>query len=339
MRTDDGTLTVDPVISRLLGFDAAETTLGLADWLARVHPDERERIRRQALAPWGENEALRESEFRVCPGNYGCRWLLARGKAVETAPGKGVVVGTVVDITEIKTATESIRALTGQLIAAQESERARIARDLHDNVAQDLSTLKISFETLLDTVPGLGDALKDRLDALSRLLGRSISSVRDLALALRPPDLEYLGLVRSLQRLCEDFMAASGLRTSFGAVGLEGITPGHDVAINLYRIAQEALSNARRHSGCDTVSVRLVESHPMLILRVADNGHGFDPERRSGDETGRRGMGLVNMRERAMLLGGSLRVVSAPDQGTTIVASIPYAQEPGSTEDAPTPDC
>lgn len=337
MRADDGSLTVDPVIARMLGFPAEEMRLALLEWLARVHPDDRERVRREALAPWGARDVLRESELRVGPIGGECRWLLARGRTIEKTPGQGSVMGTVVDITALREATDNIRALTGQLIAAQESERARIARDLHDNVAQDLSTLKISFETLLDTAPGLAPALKDRLDALSRLLGRSIGSVRDLALALRPPDLEYLGLVRSLRRLCEDFMAVSGLRTSFAAVGLEGVQPGYDAAINLYRIAQEALSNARRHSGGDTVTVRLVESHPMLILRVGDNGHGFDPGLVPTDETGRRGMGLVNMRERAVLLGGTLRVVTAPDQGTTIVAAIPYVEE-GEQADAPTAD-
>jgi signal transduction histidine kinase len=332
LRVADGTLTVDPVIARQLGFDPSPTGLPLSDWLARIHPDDRERVRRESLAGWAEDEPARESEFRVLTEGAECRWFLTRGKAIGSAAGQGTVVGTAVDVTELKRATENIRALTGQLIAAQESERTRIARDLHDNVAQDLSTLKISFETLLDRKPGADPALRERLDALAGLLGRCIGSVRDLALTLRPPDLEYLGLAKSLRRLCEDFMAASGLATSFTAVGLERIAPDHDVAINLYRIAQEALSNARRHSDASSVSVRLMESHPRLILRVADDGQGFDPDQVPTDETGRRRMGLVNMRERAALFGGSLRVVSGPGQGTTIVAAIPYVQEGKSVE-------
>lgn len=326
LRLADGTLTIDPVIARLVGLPPEAGSLALEDWLARIHPDDRDRMRREVQRPWTGEEPPRENEFRVLGDGMVCRWLLSRGKAIELAPGRETVVGTAVDISALKQATENIRALTGQLIAVQESERARIARDLHDNVAQDLSTLKISFETLLDRTSGGDPVIRERLGDLAGLLGRSIGSVRDLALAMRPPDLEYLGLVKSLRRLCEDFMAASTLSTSFAAVGMEGITPDHDVAINLYRIAQEALSNARRHAEATTITVRLVESHPMLILRVADDGHGFDPAQARTGEDGRRGMGLVNMRERAALFGGTLRIVSGPE-GTTVVAAIPYVQE------------
>lgn len=337
LRLADGSLTVDPVIARQLGLPEQSATLSLEDWLARIHPEDRERLRREARSPWAEGEPPRENEFRVLAAGIDCRWFLSRGKVFDTTPGRETVVGTAMDITVLRQATENIRALTGQLIAVQESERARIARDLHDNVAQDLSTLKISFETLLDRTGAVDPAVRERLDALTGLIGRCIVSVRNLALAMRPPDLEYLGLVKSLRRLCEDFMAASGLPTSFSAVGMEGIVPDHDLAINLYRIAQEALSNARRHAEAGRITVRLVESHPMLILRVADDGQGFDPARAGADESGRRGMGLVNMRERAALFGGNLRIVSGPG-GTTVVAAIPYVQEKASP-DAPTAYC
>ncbi|MHC1789924.1 sensor histidine kinase [Solidesulfovibrio sp.] len=335
-----GTVSVDPVIAALLGYEAPGHPQPASLWLARLHDEDQGRVR-QAAQTIGDNQVF-ELELRAVAASGQIVWFLCRGRIVPGPDGSPrQVVGTAVDITELKRAAESIRALSARLMRAQETERSTIARDLHDNVAQDLSSLKIAYETLLDGQSGVPEALQGRLEAASRILARSIASVRELSYGLRPPDMEQLGLNQALDRLCQEMAQASGLDVTYAGVGLEGLDFDYDVAINLYRITQEALANARRHAGAGRIDVRLVESYPKLILRVRDDGCGFDPGRtspESGQDSGptaQAGMGLVNMRERAALLGGTLRILSGPGQGTTVVAEIPYAG--GRSHDDQTP--
>ncbi|MFP5258920.1 MAG: CHASE4 domain-containing protein [Acidobacteriota bacterium] len=336
LRPDEATLAVDPVLAALLGYESTGRPQPLSPWLERLVPEDRDSLRRE---PPDRLEApVLERELRLRSAGGEILWFLCRGRAVTVPHGAPRrLVGTAVDITELKLAAESIRALTGQLMQAQESERASIARDLHDNVAQDLSSLKIAYETLLDGLPEADGELRARLDASSRLLARAIASVRELAYGLRPPNLEHLGLDLALRRLCQEVAKASGLRVTYAGVGLEGLDVDPDVAINLYRIAQEALANARKHAGASRVDVRLIESYPKLILRLRDDGRGFTPGREDPCPQGgsRPRMGLVNMRERAWLLGGSLRIVSSPGHGATVVAEIPYAGDTCHDDQAP----
>jgi signal transduction histidine kinase len=326
---DQGLAVIDPVFTDLLGYESPGRPEPLSLWLDRLSPEDRDRLCREA--PDLLDKPSLERELRVVAANGAILCFLCRGRLMPATDGSPRrLVATAVDITELKQAAESIRALSGQLMQAQESERASIARDLHDNVAQDLSSLKIAYETLLDGLPEVAPALDQRLQASAALLARTIASVRELAYGLRPPNLEHLGLDLALRRLCQEMGQASGLAVSYVGVGLEGLDVDTDVAINIYRIAQEGLANARKHAGAGRIDMRLIESYPRLILRIHDDGRGFDPALGHRDCPGgdrRPCMGLVNMRERAGLLGGSLRIVSSPGHGTTVVAEIPYAGE------------
>jgi signal transduction histidine kinase len=334
---EQGLVVVDPVLAELLGYDGPGRPEPLALWLARLSPEDRDSLMRQGPDLLDGTPLERELRVVAAQGEVLC--FLCRGRLVpETDGSPRRLVATAVDITELKQAAESIRALSGRLMQAQESERASIARDLHDNVAQDLSSLKIAYETLLDGLPDVDAALHRRLEAASGLLARTIASVRELAYGLRPPSLEHLGLDQALRRLCQEVGQASGLAVAYTGVGLEGLDVDPDVAINIYRIAQEALANVRKHAGARSVDLRLIESYPKLILRIRDDGRGFDagPDRRDCPGDARRPcMGLVNMRERAGLLGGSLRILSSPGQGTTVAAEIPYAGERSHAQQTP----
>ncbi len=326
---DSGAYYVDPEFLALLGYDAdAGMSPGLDAWLAHVHPEDRERVRGE-LAAWTAGDAQEYvGEQRMLARDGGVRWILVRGKAVRDASGRVArFVGTNTDVTELKQAEESVRELTGALIKAQETERARIARDLHDNVAQDLSAAKIASQTLLDGVLLPAPALEERFHGLTDLLSRAIRAVREISYDLRPPDLEYLGLVQALQRLCDDFSKTAGLPVDFAASGMEGVAVPQDVAINVYRVAQEALGNVRRHAGAHQATVRLVESYPRLILRVKDDGRGFDVAEGLARAGRTRRMGLAGMRERVGLFGGTLRIVSGPGKGCLLAAEVVYAGE------------
>jgi len=231
------------------------------------------------------------------------------------------------DITDQKRAEEHIRTLTQQLMKAQENERQRISRDLHDNVAQDLSTLKIAFETLFDNQPEVPHEMGRRVAEFSKILQGSITAVRDLAYDLRPPILDQLGLARTVFQYCEDFSHKNGVSVDFYSAGMKDIEIDFDTEINLYRLIQEGLNNIRKHADASHVTIRLVASFPNILLRIQDDGKGFDMEDRLVVALNEKRMGLRSMEERVSLLQGKMRIQSYPNQGTRILIEVPLKEK------------
>lgn len=230
------------------------------------------------------------------------------------------------DVTERKQAEEHIRILTQQMIKAQEDERQRIARDLHDNVAQDLSLLKIGCETLFDGQPSMPVEIMEKASELSEVLQRSITAVRNMAYDLRPPGLDQLGLVRTVYQYCEEISETSQISIDFSAAGLDDLKLPVDLEINLYRLIQEALRNINKHADATSVSIRMVASFPWIILRIEDNGQGFDVRKRMVEAFAEKRMGLRSMQERVSLLNGKMRIKSRPKEGTKIFIEVPYKE-------------
>ncbi|NVL89888.1 MAG: PAS domain S-box protein [Desulfobacterales bacterium] len=237
--------------------------------------------------------------------------------------GQPTVLSTVRDITERKRAEEHIRSLSQQLIKTQESERQRLSRDLHDYVAQDLSTLKIGLDTLFDNHSEAPPETRLRVPELSKMIQGTIMAVRDLAYDLRPAGLNQLGLARTVQQHCEEFSAKSGVKVDFFAGGIDDSKVGFDTKITLYRLIQEGLNNVKKHADTDQVTIRLVASFPNIILRIEDNGKGFDVENRLVSAANERRMGLRTMEERVALLQGKMRLESHPKGGTKIFIEVP----------------
>ena len=231
------------------------------------------------------------------------------------------------DITEQKAADERIRSLAQQLISIQENERRSISSELHDRIAQELATLKIRIETLFDGEAAPGGEVRKRVGRMSMLLQQSVRSVRDLAHELRPTVLDHLGLVRAVSRYCEDFRERSGLDVDFSSAGIDESKLGPKTRINLYRIVQEGLNNAWKHAQAQRVHVKLVASSPTVILRVEDDGCGFEPSERLSSAVDEKRMGLQSMEARASSLNGSMEVRSARGAGTRIVVEVPLEEE------------
>jgi signal transduction histidine kinase len=226
------------------------------------------------------------------------------------------------DHLEERQASETqIRTLTRKLMKSQEDERRMISRELHDRVGQDLSTLRIELETLLDH-PLPPDLLRARISQLSARLERSILAVRDLAYDLRPPGLE-IGLVPAVSMLCSDFSEKTGIRVDFISAGVEKLKLEFDFQINLYRMIQEGLNNIHKHAHAAHAVVRLAAAHPHLLLRIEDDGRGFDMERRAREIDSEKRMGLRSLKERADLLGGVMAVRSVIGKGTRILFKLP----------------
>lgn len=212
------------------------------------------------------------------------------------------------------------------LLHIHEVERQRIARDLHDVVGQALLTVKLELNMLFMQHPELAQrqGIATLRDKLSDAMHKAIRSVRDMTYALRPPDLDQLGLPLAMSALCTDFMERCGLETDYLSAGLDKVRLDFEIETHLYRLTQEALNNIEKHAMATKVMVRLVTSHPNVILHVADNGRGFEASRLTAGQASPKRLGLWGMRQRAKLLGGEVRVNSTPGRGTSIVAKIPY---------------
>jgi PAS domain S-box-containing protein len=242
-----------------------------------------------------------------------------------------------VDMTERRRQRQMIQTLTHELLKAQETERHKIARDLHDHIAQDLSSLKIGLQTLFNGDDFNNSLLQGQANALSQILQRSISEVRNMAYDLRPPGLDQFGLVRTLFTYCDDFSQNNEFKVDFKAAGLDDLQLDEDIQINLYRLIQEALHNVKKHAGANGVTIRLVASSPNLMLRIIDDGQGFDVKRSRNQSHQKKRMGLQSMMERVGLLNGVFDIRSQPGKGTAIFITIPI-KEPSDDDQNPRSD-
>jgi two-component system sensor histidine kinase UhpB len=232
------------------------------------------------------------------------------------ASGAVVGVGTVAsDITERKLAEQALRALTRRLVQAEETERRRIARELHDRVGQNLSALNINLDILLGH---LGEGpLARRLEDSLKLVDGTLQSIENVMADLRPALLDEYGLAAALEWYGQEYAQRTGIRVAVSAAQ-PGIELAQEAAVALFRIAQEALNNAAKHSSAKRITVALEESDGELVLSICDDGKGFDP---ANAPRGR--WGMTTMRERAEAAGGRLAVESAPGRGTTVRATLP----------------
>ena len=233
------------------------------------------------------------------------------------------------DITRRKLAEERVHTLSQQLLKAQERERQSISRYLHDHVGQELSHIKIGCETLLEDFPDTSPEIRERLAGLAKIVQGTIGEVRGLAYDLRPPGLDQLGLVESVFQLCREFSATTGLKVDFQAAGMDDLAVHPEIEINLYRLLQEALNNIQKHAEARRVVIRLVASYPNIILRIEDDGKGFDVEGRLLQASNEKRMGLGSMEERVSLLNGTLRIRSRLMVGTNIHIEIPFKETAG----------
>ena len=220
-------------------------------------------------------------------------------------------------------AQESLRALSHRLQTVREEEAARIAQELHDELGQELSVLRLELERLYHKVAtGSTLAQPEHIAAVIEKLGErvdvAVRSVRRISSELRPGVLDCLGLVAGLEWLLHEFESRTGIGAVLAAEGVEQKVDA-EISTALFRITQEALTNVVRHSGATFVTAQLSGDGRDLVLQVKDNGRGFDP----GVEPDKPSLGLLGMRERAARLGGTLRIVSAPGKGTELHVAIP----------------
>ena len=298
------------------------------DYSHVVHPDDRAFVLEGHAQLLAEGRP-RDIEYRVVWPDASVHVLFGRATVVRDASGQPLRVhGTNLDITERNRAEEALRGaadrlqqLSRRLLEVQEEERRHLARELHDEFGQLIATITLLLHAARDEV---GEGARIRLDECATLLRHAGEQVRSLALELRPTMLETVGLEETLRWLAEQHEQRTGIATQ---------VTGHlrrvsgDLAIACFRLVQEALTNVVRHAQAQHVWIELRQSGKLLELVVRDDGVGFDVERTVGQAARRGHLGLLGMRERVDILGGSVAVQSAAGAGTRIRIAVPLVDD------------
>jgi signal transduction histidine kinase len=216
---------------------------------------------------------------------------------------------------ELARSRGELQQLSSRLVDAQESERRSISRELHDEIGQSLGALLVDLSRLSASLPPDRPEVKDQVDRMKSVAESSVQAVRNIALLLRPSMLDDLGLGPALEWQGREVSRRSDIEVEVRAENVPGDLPP-EYATTVYRLVQEALNNAVRHSGAKTAKVEVEQSGRRIRVRISDDGRGFDPKRT-------RGLGILGMEERVKRLGGEFTVDSAPSRGTAIIAELP----------------
>lgn len=317
---------VNPTLKNMLEYESDEAIIGKPFWNF-IHPEDREMVRARGLArERGEIVQPNHYSFRVLKQNGDTIWVDMRSSHA-TYMGHPAVVGNFIDITRIKQAETRIRELSRKLIEVIEEERKSLAADLHDEFGQGLTSLRFDMEKLARSLDGKNCQESLLCSRMIEKIGDLAETIRTTTSRLRPDLLDHLGLVPALEWSVIDLRKRVPETTiNFQVMGFKRrLSPG--IEIVLYRIFQESVNNAMKHSGADTITIKLTCSHPVVIFSCRDNGKGFELTE-SGlprDET--IGIGLLCMKERTDSLHGTFELKSVPSSGTLVRVEIPMQED------------
>ncbi|MGE5414641.1 MAG: PAS domain-containing protein [Syntrophomonadaceae bacterium] len=310
---------------RIAGRDSRTERLSYELFLTMIEPDDLPRVRRE-IADALEAKGDFESRFRLRRPDGSVRHVHSVARPFLEPDGQKVLryVGVVMDVTEQDLAAERLRAsfeelqsLSQRILIIREEERARIAREVHDEIGQALTALRMDVAWLERRLRNQG-GLADKLQAMSSLVDTTIDAVQRIATELRPAVLDELGLEAATEWYVREFEKRTGLVCRFDSA-LDGALLDRDRSTAVFRILQEALTNVARHSAARRAEVRLVGEGDRLVLEVRDDGRGIAPER-IGDL---RSLGIAGMRERARAAGGEIEFRPGLAGGTVVRLDLP----------------
>jgi PAS domain S-box-containing protein len=305
---------------RRMAFTGLDPTVEFSDtWASFVHPDDVQNLLEMVSQALKDQKPF-STEYRLRRADGVYRWMF--DVASPRVNGNGTfagLIGSAVDVTDQKLAHQSLEKMSGQLIEAQERERSRIARELHDDICQRLALLSNEIEDahLASAIPK-ADMTK-RLEQIGRSCSEIAKDVQGLSHQLHSSILDYLGVATAIAGFCNELAKQHDLQIEFNALDVPKKL-SKDVSLCLFRVAQEALHNAVKYSGVSQFTVDIVRTGDAIQLVVADSGAGFDPE----DVRHHGGLGLVSMHERVHLVHGSFAGDSALGQGTRIRVTVPF---------------
>jgi len=282
-----------------------------------IHPNDRERITEltQEMMRTGQPA---EAEWRVVWPDGSVHWIASRGQVLMDESGEpSRMLGVNIDVTERKRTEEALVEMTRKLVEAQEQERARIARELHDDINQRLGLLAIKLEQLQNDP----SEVRSRVQELAKQTTDISNDIQALSHDLHSSQLEYLGVVKGIRGWCREFGERHGMQIDYRH-DVRSTLP-QDIGLCLFRVLQEALHNAAKHSGVKRIEVQLHEESSEIHLIVSDKGRGFNAEAVNQGK----GLGLTSMRERVRLVRGAIEIESKPMGGATIRVRVPFKSE------------
>jgi two-component system sensor histidine kinase UhpB len=315
---------------QLFGYSREEVELTTAGVICRVHPEDKDRWKGTILQAIESGDRMWKVEYRFRRKDGGYAFVEGRGYVVRDASGRALrAVGCATDRTASKLAADKLdrsrrqlRSLSARLQSLREEERTRIAREIHDELGQTLTALKMDLRWVErrlagETAPQLNPVL-DRIVEASELADATISSVQKISSELRTSVLEDLGLAAALRQEAQRFQERTGTVCTLRADDLTQ-TLSRQAATAVFRIFQEALTNIARHAEADAVQIDLNEQAGHLILQVTDNGKGIRPSELEDAKS----LGLLGMKERAESLGGEISFRPAVACGTVVTLRVP----------------
>jgi PAS domain S-box-containing protein len=317
MDVTSGRLWLSETATKLFGLQPDEQ-FDFEKLLKMIHPEDSEAVQRAVVEAMlsGEEKSI---EYRLTRPDGSVRWMAGCGRHhFYASDGPHLLMGVVTDITQSKLAEEEHRNMRRRLLEAQEAERCRIARELHDDVGQSLSVLNLR---IADTRNRLTNLLGKPIPEFSQLsasvaeLSRKISSISH---ELHSTEFDVLGLAKAVKLVCNKWAIKNSISMDLEFNQIPGDIDRLS-AIGLFRIVQEALHNIEKHSGASHAEIHLTGSENDLALSIIDDGQGFDLERARTAP----GLGLISMRERMEMIGGNFEVISEPGKGTRIRAHTP----------------
>jgi len=289
-------------------------------FLAKVHPDDRKTYTAAEARLTPESPTYKTS-YRVPRPDGSAIWFEESGRAFFDDRGTMLrKVGMTADVTDRKLSEIALSSVSRRLVEAQEQERTRIARDLHDDIGQRLALLAVEIDQLKQYSAGLASEVTTRIEELYKGADEIATDVQALSHELHSPKLEYLGMIVAMRSLCRELSAHQKVKIDFTEEGIPPAVP-QDISLCLFRVLQEALHNAVKHSRVRRFEVELRGASHAIHLIVRDSGVGFD----SAAVKKGRGLGLLNMVERVKLVGGELSITSHPKGGTEIHARVGLA--------------
>jgi two-component system, NarL family, sensor histidine kinase UhpB len=264
---------------------------------------EKRYVRNDGSIVWVQNSVTLLRDYRGVPDRY---------------------IALVEDISERKEAMDRLRALSARLEQVREEERAELAREVHDELGQMLTALSMDLSALSRQIVKSGSQsvppLLKRIGAMNGIIEQAVHSVRRISMRLRPDVLDRLDLVEAIRWQAKEFSRHTGVTLRFRGPR-NRLNPDQETAIGLFRITQEALTNVMRHANASEGRVDIVATTDRIVLRILDNGQGFDTLDRK-----KRSFGLLGMEERARMIGGTLSIEGSPGAGTTVKVEVPRSR-------------
>lgn len=296
--------------------------------LLRLHPDDRDRVRRVVKEAAARGIGEVEYRFKKSDGSY--RWLYDRWVVLRDFKGQPrYIEGIVMDTTrrriaeeKLKESERKLRSLSSHLLDAQEKKRRRIALELHDELGQNLTVLKLQLRSIQKSLPASLSQLQTKCEDTNSYVDQIIENVRRISHELCPSCLEDLGLDESIAMLAEEFAHHSKLIVSIETQKIDTLFTLQQRTM-IYRIFQEALNNIQKHAQARKVWIEVQRRKNVVSIQIADDGKGFINERNEEETVVKTGLGLTAMEERARMLGGTLEVYTIIGVGCRLALSIP----------------